>query len=159
MKYIKYSFLVMVAVLVSSCMRKGLEDLPEFDLKEIQSVTKVEYRFVSEEVSNASGQKIVKFVELKQDPAAVIDAENGTVKISVVVPGTNTDFTEEARTKCTKDNIVVIVGLSTAARISPLEGAPKLGVPGDWSKPNKYKVTAADGSTKEWTIEVVKFTK
>ena len=42
--------------------------------------------------------------------------------------------------------------LSTAARITPLNGAPKLGNPGDFSaKEFKYQVTAADGTKKEWT--------
>ncbi|WP_410520867.1 DUF5018-related domain-containing protein [Bacteroides cellulosilyticus] len=27
-----------------------------------------------------------------------------------------------------------------------------MGKPGDWSKPNKYEITAADGSKKVWTI-------
>ncbi len=157
----KYSFIITIilAMTLSSCLKRGLEDLPEFEGKDITSVSRLEYRFVGNRVSNASGQKIVEFVELKQNPAAVIDAESATVKISVVVPATNSVFTDEERAKCSNQNIVVVVGLSTASRISPLEGAPKLGVPGDWSKPNKYKVTASDGSTKEWTIEVVKFTK
>lgn len=52
-----------------------------------------------------------------------------------------------------------MASISTAARLTPLDGAPKLGVPGDWSKPNKYLVTAASGAQKEWTIEVIKLNK
>ncbi len=157
----KYGFLltIILAMIFSSCLKNGLDDLPEFEDNEITSVRRIEYRFISDEISAASGQKIVKFIELKQNPAAVIDKDNASVKISIDVPPINSVFTQTHRDNCSKENIVVIVGLSTAAKISPLNGAPKLGVPGDWSKPNKYKVTAADGTTKEWTIEVVKFTK
>ncbi len=156
----RYSIIIVIlAMSLTSCLKSGLEDLPEFEGKDITGVTRVQYWFVGERVSEASGQKIVEFIDLQQNPAAVIDAENATVKISVAVPAANTVFTEAERTKCSNKNMVVIVGLSTAARISPVGGAPKFGVPGDWSKPNKYKVTAADGSSKEWTVEVVKFTK
>ena len=54
---------------------------------------------------------------------------------------------------------MVAVGLSTAARISPLNGSPTLGVPGDWSKPNTYVVDAANGTRKNWTIEVMSLMK
>ncbi len=159
MKRYSIILIAILAMIFSSCLKSGLEDLPEFEGKEITGVTRIEYRFVGERVSEASGQKIVEYVELKQSTAPEIDTDNATVKISVVVPSTNTIFTQAEREKCSNKNVVVIVGLSTAARISPLDGAPKLGVPGDWSKPNKYKVTAADGSSKDWTIEVVKFEK
>ncbi|MEG0468180.1 MAG: hypothetical protein RR551_07875, partial [Mucinivorans sp.] len=54
-----------------------------------------------------------------------------------------------------KANLTGIVWLSTAARIIPLNGSPVLGVPGDWTKPNKYEVTAANGSKSVWTITVL----
>ena len=49
---------------------------------------------------------------------------------------------------------MVAVTISTAATIKPINGAPKLGVPGDWTKDNQYEVTAADGTKKVWTIVV-----
>jgi hypothetical protein len=42
----------------------------------------------------------------------------------------------------------------------PLNGAPKLGSPGDFSaKEFKYQVTAADGTKREWTIKITDFVK
>ena len=52
------------------------------------------------------------------------------------------------------NNIVVAVDISTASVMQPVEGAPKLGVPADWSSPHKYLVKAANGQTKVWTISV-----
>ena len=77
------------------------------------------------------------------------------MSIDVTVPVAEGDFTEEERAKVSLDNIAVMASISTAARVTPLDGSPKLGVPGDWSKPNKYLVTAANGNEKEWTIQVV----
>lgn len=146
-------------MIFSSCLRYGLEDLPEFEGNDITTVQQVEYRFVGDRVSPASGQKIVEAVKLSQSPAAVIDKDNAMVKISVKVPATTNIFTQQHRDACNVNNIVVGLGISTAARIAPIDGAPLLGVPGDWSKPNKYVVTAANGNKKTWTIEVVSFTK
>jgi len=48
----------------------------------------------------------------------------------------------------------VIVNISTAAIVSPIEGAPQFGKPGDWSKPNRYKVKAANGDEQIWTVSL-----
>ena len=61
-------------------------------------------------------------------------------------------FPKEEVDKVNKNNLVVILGISTAAIIAPAPDAPKLGVPGDWSKPNKYVVKAANKSMAEWTV-------
>jgi hypothetical protein len=42
--------------------------------------------------------------------------------------------------------------IPNAARIEPLNGAPVLGTPGDYSKPVSYLVTAANGDSKKWNI-------
>ena len=65
-----------------------------------------------------------------------------------------TNFSEAERNGVNINNIVVAVDISTAAVMSPVEGAPKLGVPADWSSPHKYLVKAANGQTKVWTISV-----
>lgn len=162
----KYSYIAFLLVLFSftSCLTGGMEDLPAFEENEITGIQRVEYRYVSDDVSNASGQKIVKKVELTRSKVD-IDEEAGTVSIEITVPAATGSFPETERTKCSLKNtdgengICVMASLSTAARLSPVEGAPALGTPGDWSKPNKYVVTAANGSTKTWTIQVTKFVK
>lgn len=157
-KYSHYIMYLCTFFSFSSCLTGGLEELPEFEENDITGVQRVEYRYISDEISGASEQTIVKKVELTRSKTD-IDAEGATVNIEVTVPDSNGSFPETEREKCNTGNICVMVSLSTAARISPVEGAPELGVPGDWSKPNKYTVTAADGSTKIWTIQVTKFDK
>lgn len=49
----------------------------------------------------------------------------------------------------------VYVTISDAASITALDGAPRLGSPGDFSTDRKYKVTAADGSSQIYQIKTV----
>lgn len=50
----------------------------------------------------------------------------------------------------------VYVSISDAATLSPLNGAPKLGTPGDFSEDRLYRVTAADGSSQDYVLKTVK---
>lgn len=158
-KYIYILFVTIMAVSVTSCLKKGLEDLPEFEENDITGINRVEYRFISDDVSNASGQKIVKFVNLPIKGTPEINNVEKIVRLEVSVPKANSSFTEAERDKVALSNLSIIVNLSTAARIFPIGSSPKLGVPGDWSKPNKYLVEAANGNKAEWTIEVISLHK
>ena len=72
----------------------------------------------------------------------------------------NGSFTDAVRQNVSLSNLIAYIDLSTAARIMPLNGAPKLGSPGDFSaKEFKYQVTAADGTKREWTIKITDFVK
>ena len=155
----RYSYLLLFSFLFlfTSCLKSGLEDLPEFEENNITGVQRVEYRYISDEISGTSGQNIVKYVELSRN--VKVDKDAKTVVITATVPAASTAFPESARNKCNKSNISVMISVSTAARVSPVGDAPKLGLPGDWSKPNKYIVTAANGDKKEWTIEVTDLVK
>ena len=54
----KYTFILLTLSLMvfTSCLRHGLEELPVFEDKDIASVQRVEYRFIGDRVSGASGQ-------------------------------------------------------------------------------------------------------
>lgn len=158
---IKYIYFLLSVIIISttSCLKKGLDDLPEFEENSITGINRVEYRFISDEISNASGQNIVKFVQLPIKGTPSINETNKTISFEVNVPVANTTFTTAERDKVSLENLVVIVNLSTASRIFPIGNAPKLGVPGNWSKPNKYLVEAANGSQAEWTIEITALNK
>lgn len=155
----KYSYLLCLSLLfaLTSCLNSNLDDLPEFEVNEITGVQRVEYRYISDEISAASGQQVVKYVTLTNK--ATVDKDARHVGIEVTVPKVSASFPDAEHTKCSANEIAVMVSLSTAARITPVDDAPKFGVPGDWSKPNKYVITAANGDTAEWTVEITKFTK
>lgn len=68
MKKILYCLtLVFSALLFSSCLKGGLEDLPEYEDAEITSVSAVRYRYMTDEKSPASGEYLVKEVDLTFD--------------------------------------------------------------------------------------------
>jgi len=157
MKRYSYLLLILIALFTTSCLKSNLEELPLFETSTITTVRQVAYRYVSSDVSNASGQNIVKFVVLTNK--ATIDANAKTVGIVVTVPAASTAFPDSERAKCSTSNLAIIVTPSTAATIKPLNGAPELGIPGDWSKANTYRVTAADGTYSDWVITITAFNK
>ncbi len=155
MKKILYSLILLFTTFsFTSCLDSNLDDLPEYGDADITSVSAVNYRYFSDEKSPVSGEPIVEEVNLEY--TADIDAKKGEIKIKVTKPK---DFPENQEDKLSKSNLVVIVSLSTAARLQPLEGSSKLGVPSDWNKVNSYVVTSASGQQKNWSIEVISLTK
>ncbi len=146
----KYLYLIaamFVAVLSTSCLESGLEDLDEYSGCDITNGN-VLWRWYAGGNIPASGEQQVKQVQLAA--ARTQDAENGVYTIKYVLG----NIPEAERGNFTEANAVVEVTISTAAIIKPINGAPKLGVPGDWTKDNQYEVTAADGTKKVWTIVV-----
>ena len=146
----KYFYLIaalFVAVLSTSCLESGLEELDEYSGCDITNGN-VYWRYYGEGKIPASGEQEVKQVYLAA--ARTADNENGVYTIRY----TTSNIPEAERGNFTESKAVVAVTISTAATIKPIGDAPKLGVPGDWTKDNQYEVTAADGTKKTWTIVV-----
>lgn len=57
----KYIYFVFTAVLLlmTSCLKGGMEDLPEYEEADIVGIQRVEYRYYSDKVSNIDGENIV----------------------------------------------------------------------------------------------------
>lgn len=149
---------------LSSCLKSGLDELPAFTDTQIVTIF-TEYRFKDPVAKNADGSQKVLFVNLpvtrttklkENTPGAASDS----VLLAVTVPPVSGAFTEQIRSQVSAQNLTVYCNISTAATIVPLAGASQLGVPGDYSAPRQYQVTAADGVTSRiWTIKVAKLTK
>jgi hypothetical protein len=146
-----------MACMLTSCLTMGLEDLPAFEEAEITDV-RFEYRFKDPNSTWIDGDQVVKWVNLTVQNR-VIDSSSGTITCTLQVPAADATFTETIRSQVSLSNVVGKFYLSTAASIAPMDGAPTLGIPGDFSAPRKYKVTAADGSTKVWTVQVTALNK
>ncbi|WP_455592259.1 DUF5018-related domain-containing protein [Bacteroides sp.] len=159
MKKYSYLFFIFILTTLTSCLKSGLENLPEFEDNDITAVRKVEYRFKGTTSSGVSGEAYLVYQALGHKEQ--LDTEAKTLNIQVTVPKADdaSEFTTAKRNECTVNNIAIMVSIETAARLTPIGDSPKLGVPGDWSKPNKYLITAANGNTAEWTITVTSFTK
>ena len=140
-----YLLLVLIISLgLSSCLESGLDDLPVFEDADITN-----FNFEVRWKDATTGD--FKVYGLQNTPT--IDKDNKTVINKITVPTANANFPEEVRNAVSVGNIVGYCDLSTAATIEPVEGAPKLGVPGNFSSSVKYKVTAADKQTEKiWTV-------
>lgn len=145
----KIAILAVVLFSLNSCLKYGLDDLPEYKDCEITGVPNVIYRYISSQVEPSSGE--YKVIDVALDVKYEVDAENTSVKVEVT---RTKDFPVDQESKLSKSNLVLVLGISTGARISPVGDAPTLGVPGDWSGLNQYEVEAASGDKKVWTVEV-----
>jgi len=149
------SFLMMLAslALFSSCLKKDLKDYPLYDTNEITLVN-AEHRFNGSATMN--GQPIVAYQKL--NVTQTVDKTNATINVVISVPAASGQFTAVEKAKVVQSNLWFYLNISTAASISPTGGTPALGDPTDATKPLKYVVTAANGASRVWTINITSFT-
>ena len=133
---LKWVFLLICMPLLTAC---SWEDLPSYEEAEISAV-QLYHRWASTDKDPITGEPVVKEKRLNCQSAGG-------------------DFTEEVRNQVTQSKLWGQVTVSTAARITPVEGTANLGTPDDWTKERKFSVKAANGNTKIWTIKIVSFNK
>ena len=138
---------LLLAVVSTSCLDSGLEELDTYKDCNITS-GEIYWRYYGNDVIPGSGEQQVKQVRLAR--AVEQNLDTNTFYIRYVT----SNIPEAERANFTESKAVVAVTISTAAIIKPIGDAPKLGVPGDWTKDNQYEVTAADGTKKTWPIVV-----
>lgn len=136
--------------MVSSCLDMNLKELDTYDGCDITSVQGVYYRYYLNTVIPVTGEKQVKQVGLTVANSKV-DPEAATCTFDVKIPS---NFPETEIANVNASYIVVVFNISTAAIIEPVGNSPILGAPGNWSAPNQYKITAANGDTKVWTVSL-----
>ena len=150
-KLINSILLMFLMCMVSSCLKSGLDDLEAYNEAKITNLN-FEYRWWDE----AKNQMSVKTLNIEKQ----ISEDENLITCKLTVPEASGDFTDAIRQNVSLSNLIAYMDLSTAARIAPMNGAPKLGNPGDFSaKEFKYIVTAADGTKREWTIKITDFVK
>lgn len=148
-KIINLGLVILAVISFSSCLKAGLDDLPVYEGAEISNV-RFEYRWWDEA---AKRLRVVEFSVEKE-------ITENLVTCTITVPGTNDTFTEQIRNGVSLSNIVCSLDISAAARVKPVGGSPELGVPADFSaKEFDYRVTAASGATKDWTIIIKELKK
>jgi len=157
-KNIKFLIIALIAMVFTSCLTSGLEELPAFEDAEIVNVF-IEHRYEESGDEWVDGANIVKFQRLDLSSTIITSEESGAQNDSIVivpsVPKPSGSFDTEERQNVSLDNMVVYVNISTAAKIMPLDGAPVLGTPGDFTQPRKYRVTAADGKNfRDWIVVI-----
>lgn len=150
-KLINTVLLIFLICTLSSCLKSGLDDLPTYGDADITNVD-FEYRWWDE----ANNQMAVKTLTMEKE----ISTDNSLITCKLSVPAASGNFTEAIRQNVSLSKLIAYMDISTAAKIKPLNGAPGLGNPGDFSaKEFSYLVTAANGTQKEWTIKITEFNK
>lgn len=149
----KWLLLLLCTIFMTSC---DWEDLPVYEEAEISAV-QFYYRWASDAKDPITGEPVVK--EQRLSTSSNVDSDAAVIEATVTVPSASGDFTETVRSQVSTNKLWGQVTVSTAARITPVDGSADLGTPDDWSQDRKFSVMAADGTTKVWTIRIVEFNK
>ena len=136
-------------------MKSGLDDIEDSDQCTISSLTK-EYRWITQ---NANGYDQLSRQQMTLSNTA--PDENNEIHFTVTVPSASSSFSKEVRQHVSLDGLYLIAVISSAAKIMPLDGAPSLGLPGNYEigKDYRYEVTAANGKKAVYHIVIEDFIK
>lgn len=153
MKLKNLFFIIFATVSLNSCMNSDLEDLPEYDEANITNVTKVVHRYYDQSNLWVDGSPVVTEKNMAS-MTRTIDNTAKTVIINCTIPPADASgpYNAAEKAKVAKTNIVIVFDVSPAAIMTPLNGSPKAGVPGDWSAPRQYEIKAANGTKAVWTV-------
>ena len=144
---IRFIPVILLSIVFTSCLKAGLDELPAFEEANITRF-RFEYRWFDE----ASSQ--LRVIQINTD--STIDGSS--INCVLTVPDAAGDFTAAIKSQVNLANIVGYADISTAAIMTPVGNAPKLGVPNDFSSSDmQYEVTAADGTKKVWTLNIESF--
>ncbi len=167
----------LIGAVIPGCISNGAEDIIDSDKNDLTNVTYT-YRFfyndtIKKGTANEEIEKdrVCEVIFSKEEFKTIEDSgrKGFATKIthninSVQKAGPQGSVTKEMLYEMFKEKIkqdglsrlVVYVSISDAAVISPIEGSPKLGTPGDFSQDRYYCVRAANGDKKEYILRTVK---
>lgn len=162
---------------MSSCLSHGAEDIIDSDKNELTNVTYT-YRFFyndtikkgtpNEEIQNDRVCEVIftkdDFSKIEKDGLSGFSTTinhnlNSVQKAGPQGSVTKAQLYEMFKQKIKTDGLsrlVVYVSISDAAVITPVDGAPRLGAPGDFSQDRIYSVRAANGDKKEYILRTIK---
>lgn len=144
---------LMLAVSVTSCLKNNLEELDTFSGADITGIQGCYWRYYGTGTNPGSGEQEVEQVRILSGNWEVSNETETSAEATFDIQFDG-NFPKSQRPKFTTREMIVVFNISQAAVIKPLEGSPELGKPGDWSKANKYEVTAANGKKKIWTVSL-----
>lgn len=149
-------FLFFSIVSLSGCLKEGLPVTNNSNQKAISGFD-FEFRWLSQDTVRQNGQ----VVDIRT--VSSVAKLNNTIKITSRADGNDTIYCKlsipssvptKQRINVKLTSIWAYAAIPNAANIAPQNGSPELGKPGDFSKATSYKVTAADGSSKTYTVVV-----
>lgn len=153
-KILIHTLLIASIISFSGCLKDDLPETKSSGQKEITGFD-FEHRWTYTEEVKKNGVVVetrqLTAVAKLNNVIKVTKRDDGkdTVYCKLSIP-TTVPIDELNNVKISK--IWAYAAISDAAIITPLSGSPILGIPGDFTKPVSYKVTAADGSSKDYTV-------
>lgn len=151
-KYLNILAAMLLAVVSTSCLEHDLEELDVYSGCDITRVD-CEFRYKTGETHPGTQSEKVNQVYISAYSRTYVTDENDPNKGVCTIRYSKNNI-PAAYKDTAESEMVVYVTISTAATIKPINGAPTLGVPADWTADHQYEVTAADGTKKTWTIVV-----
>lgn len=175
-KNIKLGLLLIAQLfLATSCLYSNLDELENSSSKELTNVIYT-YRFTyNDTIKKGTPNEEIQYdriceVVLNKKSESITDKGmkgfkttlsydiNSVQKAGPSGSVTKTMLFNEFKKMIEKDGITklwVYVTIPDAASVEPLNGAPKLGTAGDFSKDQTYQVIAADGSSEDYIIKTI----
>ena len=151
-KFLNIFAALLLAVVSTSCLKHDLEEL---DVYSGCDITRVDcaYRWKTGEIHPGTQSEKVNQVYVSAYSRTYVTDESDPTKGVCTIRYSKTNI-PAAYKEIAEKEMVVYVTISTAATMKPINGAPQLGVPADWTADHEYEVTAADGTKKIWKIVV-----
>ena len=143
---------LLLADVSTYCMKHDLEEL---DVYSGCDITRVDcaYRWKTGEIHPGTQSGKVNQVYVSAYSRTYVTDESDPSRGVCTIRYSKTNIPEQYRSVA-ETEMVVYVTISTAATMKPINGAPALGIPADWTADHEYEVTAADGTKKIWKIVV-----
>jgi hypothetical protein len=151
-KFLNIFAALLLAVVSTSCLKHDLEEL---DVYSGCDITRVDcaYRWKTGEIHPGTQSEKVNQVYVSAYSRTYVTDESDPSRGVCTIRYSKTNIPEQYRSVA-ETEMVVYVTISTAATMKPINGAPALGIPADWTADHEYEVTAADGTKKIWKIVV-----
>ena len=151
-KFLNIFAALLLAVVSTSCLKHDLEEL---DVYSGCDITRVDcaYRWKTGEIHPGTQSEKVNQVYVSAYSRTYVTDESDPSRGVCTIRYSKTNIPQEYRS-IAETEMVVYVTISTAATMKPINGAPALGIPADWTADHEYEVTAADGTKKIWKIVV-----
>jgi len=151
-KFLNIFAALLLAVVSTSCLKHDLEELAVYSGCDITRVD-CAYRWKTGEIHPGTQSEKVKQVYVSAYSRTYVTDESDPSRGVCTIRYSKTNIPEQYRSVA-ETEMVVYVTISTAATMKPINGAPALGIPADWTADHEYEVTAADGTKKIWKIVV-----
>ncbi len=147
----KILFFLITVLFASSCLKSGLPGVNDASLNGLFTFN-FQYRYLDTSVAAPGTPNADTIV------AAMMVTLNNTQTISndtiYCKPTFPSSFPANQKSAVSLKSIWGYATIPDGATITPVNGAPKLGMPGDFTSPVTYKVTAANGASKVYVVVV-----